>query len=53
MYPPSRAPAPGWFAVSVNLVYGRPSWSVDVEGHAIYVEQGQYTYFSFSGQYTQ
>ncbi|MEK6260873.1 MAG: glycosyltransferase family 39 protein [Planctomycetota bacterium] len=45
--PPSRFPAPGWFAVSVNFVQGRPHAIRDAHGDRTQVGIDEFGYFRF------
>jgi hypothetical protein len=43
--PPSWEPRPGWYAVSVNFVHGRPHMVRDVRGGSRPVDLDEYGYF--------
>lgn len=43
--PPGRAPKPGWYAVSANLVMGRPSSIRDGHGGTRTFDIGELAYF--------
>ena len=46
--PPTRQPHPGWHAVSVNFVMGRPHWTRDGRGGTRAVYPGDdFSYFQF------
>ena len=45
--PPSRAPLPGWYAVSVNFVQGRPHTVCEPDGHVRSVDLYEFGYFQF------
>lgn len=45
--PPSRAPQPGWYAVSVNFVMGRPHVLRDETGKFRAADIGEFAYFQF------
>ncbi|HUQ70455.1 MAG TPA: glycosyltransferase family 39 protein [Planctomycetaceae bacterium] len=45
--PPGRAPVPGWFAVSVNYVQGRPHILRDPEGKPHVAGLDEFAYFRF------
>ncbi|TXT20514.1 MAG: hypothetical protein FD138_4209 [Planctomycetota bacterium] len=46
--PPTRQPRPGWHAVSVNFVMGRPHWTRDGRGGTRSVYPGEdFSYFQF------
>ena len=44
-YPPFRPPRPGWYAVSVNFVHGRPHVIGDHEGNSVQIGLGELIYF--------
>ena len=44
---PSRFPQPGWYAVSVNFVHGRPHAIRDQNGDRTQVGIGEFGYFRF------
>jgi len=45
--PPSRFPQPGWYAVSVNFVQGRPHALRDANGNRVQVGIDEFGYFRF------
>jgi len=45
--PPSRIPQPGWYAVSVNFVMGRPHVLRDETGKFRAADIGEFAYFGF------
>lgn len=45
--PPSRMPQPGWYAVSVNFVMGRPHVLRDETGRFRAADIGEFAYFGF------
>ena len=45
--PPSRFPEPGWYAVSVNFVQGRPHLLRDGRGGAFPAGMDEFGYFRF------
>ena len=45
--PPSRFPAPGWYAVSVNFIQGRPHAIRDANGDRTQVGIEEFGYFRF------
>ncbi|MGE3314758.1 MAG: ArnT family glycosyltransferase [Planctomycetaceae bacterium] len=45
--PPSRMPQPGWYAVSVNFVMGRPHVLRDGNGKFRPADIGEFAYFGF------
>lgn len=45
--PPSRFPVPGWYAVSVNFVQGRPHAIRDANGNRTQVGIEEFGYFRF------
>jgi Dolichyl-phosphate-mannose-protein mannosyltransferase len=45
--PPSRFPRPGWYAISVNFVHGRPHAIRDQHGERTQVGIGEFGYFRF------
>jgi hypothetical protein len=45
--PPQGFPQPGWFAISVSFVQGRPHVLRDSQGDRVQVGLGDYSYFRF------
>lgn len=45
--PPGRSPEPGYYAVSVNYVMGRPHVLRDAEGNFLPVDIDEFGYFRF------
>jgi hypothetical protein len=45
--PPQRFPQPGWYAISVNFVNGRPHVLRNSKGERIQVGLGDFSYFRF------
>lgn len=45
--PPPRSPQPGWYAVSVNFVKGRPHWLRKPDGEIRPVDFQEFGYFQF------
>jgi Dolichyl-phosphate-mannose-protein mannosyltransferase len=45
--PPSRFPQPGWYAISVNFVQGRPHALRDSNGDRVLVGVNEFRYFCF------
>ncbi len=43
--PPSRSPAPGWYAVSVNFAYGRPHTICNPDGTRRSADFEEFSYF--------
>lgn len=45
--PPSRAPKPGWYAISVNYLRGRPHILREADGRARPADFGEFAYFDY------
>ena len=46
-FPPSHVPEPGWYAISVNYVQGRPHVLWDKDGKARPVDLDEFAYFRY------